>query len=160
MLDDLPTYIDGMPIIPAASHLFTVTDTTEKLDKHKRDIFQHNVANLLFPCKQARPDIQTAIAFLCTRMCAPDLNHDYKKYLHSTSTLPLTIEVDTSGFLIGWVNAPNAVHPDMKGHTGRALSIGKCVTYGTSTRQKLVTQRSKEAELVGIHDVLLQFKWT
>ena len=48
----------------------------------------------------------------------------------------------------------------MKGHTGRALSIGKCVTYGTSTRQKLVTQRSEEAELVGIHDVLLQFKWT
>jgi hypothetical protein len=36
------------------------------LDKVQADMFHHNVAKLLFLCKRARPDKQTAVAFLCT----------------------------------------------------------------------------------------------
>ena len=32
------------------------------------DMFHHNVAKLLFLCKRAQPDIQTSVAFLCTRV--------------------------------------------------------------------------------------------
>jgi hypothetical protein len=48
------------------------------LDKDKATMFHHNVAKLLFLCKSARPDIQMAIAFLCTRVKQPD-NNNIKK---------------------------------------------------------------------------------
>ena len=60
----------------------------------------------------------------------------------------------------GWVDASFAVHPDMKSHTGGAMSMGKGVIYGTSTRQKLNTKSSTEGELVGANDVLPQVLWT
>jgi hypothetical protein len=52
------------------------------------------------------------------------------------------------------VDASFAVHPDMKIHTSGAMSLGKGVVYGTSTRQKLNTKSSTEAELVGVNDVM------
>jgi hypothetical protein len=48
----------------------------------------------------------------------------------------------------------------MKSHTGGALSLGKGVVYGTSTRQRINTKSSTEAELVGVNDVLPQVLWT
>jgi hypothetical protein len=49
-----------------------------KLDEATADMFHHNTAKLLFLCKQARPDVQTVVAFLCTHVQNPD-NDDYKK---------------------------------------------------------------------------------
>ena len=40
------------------------------------------------------------------------------------------------------------------------MSLGKGVSYGTSTRQKLNTKSSTEAELVGVNDVMPQVLWT
>jgi hypothetical protein len=45
----------------------------------------------------------------------------------------------------------------MKGHTGGVMSLGKGGVYGTSTRQKLVTKSSTEAELVGVSDRAMMF---
>jgi len=52
---------------------------------------------LLFLCKSARPDIQTAVAFLCTQVKSPDQDNCKKlaqtmKYLHHTQLMPLTLE--------------------------------------------------------------------
>jgi hypothetical protein len=44
--------------------------------------------------------------------------------------------------------------------TGGAMTLGKGVIYGTSTRQKLNTKSSTEAELVGVNDVMPQILWT
>jgi hypothetical protein len=128
-------------------------------------LFHHNVAKLLFLCKRARPDIQTAIAFLCTRVKGPDMD-DYKKlmrvmrYLRGTLDLPLTLEAGDTNTVQWWVDASYATHPDMKSHTGAGMTLGKGLVYGTSTRQKLVTRSSTEAELVGVHDALPQVLWT
>eukprot|EP00978_Attheya_sp_CCMP212_P042689 scaffold264801_cov35-Attheya_sp.AAC.1 len=60
--------MDGNAISAAANHLFEVNGNDPvKLDKETGIMFHHNVAKLLFLCKRARPDIETAIAFLCTR---------------------------------------------------------------------------------------------
>jgi hypothetical protein len=40
------------------------------------------------------------------------------------------------------------------------MSMGKGAIYGTSTRQKMVTRSSTEAELVAIYDVMPQILWT
>ena len=59
-----------------------------------------------------------------------------------------------------WIDASFAVHPDMRSHTGGAMTLGKGAIYGTSTRQKINTKSSTEAELVGVNDVMPQVLWT
>jgi hypothetical protein len=48
----------------------------------------------------------------------------------------------------------------MRSHTGGVMSLGKGAVYSASTRQKLNTRSSTEAELVGIDDVMAQVLWT
>ena len=78
MLEELPEEMDGMAMTPAAEHLFKVNETPTYLDEKDSMFFHHNVAKLLFLCKRARPDIQTTVAFLITRVQHPDRD-DYKK---------------------------------------------------------------------------------
>ena len=63
---------------PAIENLFRINDSSEKLDKTQREEFHTTVARGLFLSKRARPDIQTAIAFLCTRVKEPT-KEDQKK---------------------------------------------------------------------------------
>ena len=123
------------------------------------------MAKLLFLCKRARPDIQTAVSFLCKRVKAPD-NDDYKKltrvmkYLRGTINMPLSLGADNMNIVKWWVDASFAVHPDMRSHTGGAMTLGQGVAYATSTGQKINTTSSTEAEVVGLHEVLPQILWT
>ena len=52
----------------------------KKLDKRRVELFHRYVAKLLFISKRGRPDIQTAVAFLTTRVQFPD-EDDWKKLL-------------------------------------------------------------------------------
>ena len=45
-----------------------------------------------------------------------------------------------------------AVHRDMRSHTGAVMSLGKGALIAMSTKQKLNTSSSTEAELVGVSD--------
>jgi len=123
------------------------------------------VAKLLFLAKHARPDILTAMSFLCTRVKSPDTD-DYGKlkcvmrYLRGTIMLPLTLEADGTHIIKLWADASFAVHPNMRSQTGGAISLGKGTVYNTSTCQKINTKSSTESELVGVDDVLPQILWT
>jgi len=77
-LVSLPPEMNGEAAIPASNHLFESKLGSIKLKAEEAVLFHHNVAKLLFLCKQAWPDIQTAIAFLCMRVKCPD-EDDYKK---------------------------------------------------------------------------------
>ena len=101
MLDELPDDKGGENVTPASNYLFEVDDKCQKLNAETADLFHHNTAKLLFLCKRTRPDVQPAVAFLCTRVKGPDTD-DYKKlsrvmkYLRSTVNMPLTLEADGS----------------------------------------------------------------
>jgi hypothetical protein len=166
LLDEAPADMDGISPTPASLHLFTINETNPvKLDEATSQTFHHLVAKLLFLCKRTRPDTQTGVAFLTTRVQAPDQD-DYKKlgrvvkYLRGTIDMPLTLEADSSHIIKWWIDASFAVHSDMKSHTGGTMSLGKGATYSTSIKQRLVTKSSTEAELVGVNDVLPQVLWT
>jgi len=62
MLDELPPSMDGTAATPTGDHLFEVNkQNPEFLDDAMSDMFHTSVAKLLFLCKQAWPDIQTAV---------------------------------------------------------------------------------------------------
>jgi hypothetical protein len=165
MLEETPEDMDGVAATPAGEHLFQVDHEAAQLDNAGSDLFHSITAKLLFLCKRARPDIQTPIAFLCTRVKGPDVD-DYKKlqrvvrYLRGSKQLCLTLEADDLQILKWWVDASFGVHSDMRSHTGGTMSMGKGSVYSTSTRQKLNTKSSTEAELVGVDDVMPMILWT
>ena len=121
------------------------------------------MAILLYLIKRTRQDIQTAVAFLCTRVREPDTD-DYKKltkvmqYIRNTKNMTLTIEPDDEAKW--WVDSSYAVHPNMKSHTGIYMTLGKGAPYTASCKQKLNTKSSTEAELVAVDDAMGQVLWT
>ena len=89
----------GQARTPAANDLFKLCDTEKKLPDHQSDMFHSLTAQLLFLCKRSRPDLQVAIAFLCTRVQEPTMQ-DWKKlgrvlkYLKNTKNMYLTMEAN------------------------------------------------------------------
>ena len=98
-------------------------------------------------------------------MRGPDTD-DYKKlarvmkYIQGTIGLPLILSIDKSGNIKWYVDASFAVHKDMRSHTGGFMTMGTGGAYVQSSKQKLNTKSSTEAELVGVDDVLTQVIWT
>jgi len=108
------------------------------------------VAKLLYLSRRSRQDIQTAVAFLCMRVQSLDTD-DYKKlarvmkYIRGTKDITLTIEANDRPKW--WVDSSYAVHPDMRSHSGIFMTLGKDTAYTASSKQKLNTKSSTEAEL-------------
>jgi hypothetical protein len=78
VVDNAPSDMGGAAKTPAANRLFEINANCEKLAEAEAIMFHHISAKLLFLCKRAGPDIQTAIVFLSTRVKSPDKD-DYKK---------------------------------------------------------------------------------
>ena len=53
---------------PAQKHLRDVNPNSKPLNNEKSEIFHSIVATLFWMMKRPRPDLETAIGFLCTRV--------------------------------------------------------------------------------------------
>jgi hypothetical protein len=142
---------------PANLGLNTIDQKSPLLPIKKKDLFHSIVAKLLWVMKRGRPDIETTIAFLCTRVAAPT-DQDWKKLRRLLQFLNQTIDdirivaADDLSALFTWIDAAYAVHPNMRSHTGGAMSMGTGVLHCKSSKQKLNTKSSTEAEVVGTSD--------
>jgi len=76
---DMKTYINDMiecfgedvsrgATMPAQKDVFEINKMSSKLDEGKSDLFHTIMAKLLYISKRGRPDIQLAMAFLCTQV--------------------------------------------------------------------------------------------
>ena len=72
LMDEILEEFHGTATTPAASHLFETDDEGGKLNKATADLYHHLVAMLLYLAKRERPDLQTEVSFLCTRVRQPD----------------------------------------------------------------------------------------
>jgi hypothetical protein len=165
MVDGLPEEFDGEATTPAGDDIFKIDEDSPKVDETRAQTFHTCAAKTLFACKRARPDLQTAVSFLCKRAkdCREDDCKKLKRVLQFTRAAKddcLTSSAASLHNVRWWVNAACAVHPDVKSHTGGALSLGTGVMHGTSKGQKLNAKSSAEAEIVGTDDAMPQMLWT
>jgi len=164
-LDSFPDLLDKIVTSPAAEHIFTVNEECEKLPEAQRELLHKIVAKLLFVSTRGRPDIYLPISFLTSRVTKADTD-DWKKltrllnYVKATMELELTLSADNANIVKWWVDAAYAVRDDYKSQTGSTMSLGHGVLMSKSTKQKLNTKSSTEAELVGVSDTLSQILWT
>ena len=84
-----------------------------------------------------------------------DFKEDVTKTVNSAAAhglFSVDVRADDLGKLFTWIDAAYAVHPDMRSHTGGAMSMGLGVVQAKSSKQKLNTKSSTEAEVVGMSD--------
>ena len=151
---------------PALEHLFKVRDETEAeyLSEERAQELHRVTAQLLFLSARARRDIQTAVAFLTTRVKKPDVDDWGKlvrvlKYLKGTKHMKLTLSIDNINMIRWWVDASDRTHDDCKGHSGILMTMGKGAIVSKSTKQKINTKSSTEPELVALDSELPKILW-
>ena len=149
---------------PATHNLFEIGESAQPLQRDEADTFRRIVCKLLYVGIRARSDILTALSYLTTRISKPN-SHDYKKlrrlleYLNGTLELPLILGATDLSTLYTWVDASYATHHDMRSHTGGVVSFGIGGVLCKSSKQKLNTKSSTEAELIGVSDYLPNTLW-
>ena len=142
---------------PCAQHLWHVNDKAEKLSVEDSELFHSVVEKLLHITKRSRPDIETAVAFLITRVSKSDVD-DWKKlkrvmtWLRQTKGDVRLIGAKSVQELYTWIDAAFAVHDNMRSQTGGVMSFGHGMIHCRSNKQKLNTKSSTEDELVGTSD--------
>ena len=149
---------------PAQRHLRDTREDAELLSGKKCEVFHSVVAKLLYITKRARPDLETTIAYFCTRFTKSDTD-DWEKLQRLISFIKGTInDTRITGAknlheIFTWIDAAYAVNPDMKSQTGGTMSMGLGILHGKSSKQKLNVKSSTEAELVGVSDYLPYNIW-
>ena len=154
--------VEGTASTPAAANLLTVNFSSPPLSSQDRDDYHSVVARLLYLAKRTRPDLLTAVSFLTTRTHAPSAEDRKKleralKYLRGTAELGLRFK-PVNNNVTGYVDASFAVHMDYKSHTGLCVQFGGTI-FAKSTKQKINTKSSTEAELVGLSDSVSHIIW-
>jgi hypothetical protein len=165
MIEEFPDKLSGKTKTPWNENLFKVDPNSKRLETEQAKVFHTFVMKGMFLCKRGRQDIQPAIAFMATRVTEPN-EGDWKKlvkmmnYLKATKNDVPCISADDTGTIQWHVDAAFAVHKDMKSHTGATMTLGSGTICSISTKQKVNTQSSTEAELVGFDDVVSKILWS
>ena len=154
----------AIPTSPAGDELFKIAEDATKLAETPRKVFHTAVAKCLYLARR-RVDVATTVAFLCTRVQSPTSEDQSKlnrllAYLNASRNWVVRLDGSSSDQVIAYVDASYGVHMSRKSHTGVIISIGKGPVFTSSTKQKLVTKSSTEAELVGLSDALSQILWS
>jgi hypothetical protein len=98
VINDFPEAITGTTATPATKNMFDVREDQERtiLDETRARLFHHSMAQILCASSRSRKDIQTAVAFLTTRVRSPDEDDWGKlkrvlKYIRGTVYMPLIL---------------------------------------------------------------------
>ena len=165
VIQDFPETVVGAAPTPAAKGLFDVNLDSKPLNAKRAEAFHSTVAQLLFLAKRGRPDILTAVSFLCTRV-TKSTEEDWRKlkrvilWLQKTKDEVLRLKSDGTAVVHWYVDASFAVHPDLRSHNGAAMTLGWGCLIAFSCKQKMNTRSSTEAELIAVDDMISDIIWT
>jgi len=128
-------------------------------------MFHSTTAKLLYLSKRARPDILLPVSFLTTRVQSPNKDDWGKlqrvlKYLNGTRDLGICLRADSPTNLTAHIDASYGVHIDGKSHSGMCVSLGAGPILVKSSKQKIVTKSSTEAELIALSDLSSLVIWS
>ena len=86
VINDLPGGFVDTTLSPTCNPIFTRNNNQTKVIPKKSEMFHHHAVKLLYLSKWDRPDIQTAVSSLCTKVQNPDI-YDIKKLIHTMKYL-------------------------------------------------------------------------
>ena len=154
--------VETLRVTPAAATLFDVRHA-DKASEEESKWFHTYVAKVLYLAKRVRPECLTAVAFLTTRVLVCDVDDLAKLrrllgYIRGTRERGVVLKIGDTLTVNAFIDAAYGVHADSgKSHTGCAIVLGgRGPVFSKSSKQKIVTKSSTEAELVGLSDTASQ----
>jgi hypothetical protein len=147
--------VEGSRATPATNDLFIDGEDIELIESEK-DRFHSCVAKLLYLSIHMRYDLLTTISYLCTRVKCPNKSDDMKlmralQYLNGTKERKLTLDAGDMK-LRAWIDGAFGLHSDGKSHSGIVIALGNASISCKSSKQKIVSKDSTEAENVALSD--------
>ena len=82
------------------------------------------------------------------------------KYINGKRDITLILSINDSRVLNWWIDASYAVYPNIRGHTGGGISMGRGFTIFTLTNNNINTRSSTELDIDGVQDCMLTVCWT
>ena len=97
--------------------------------------------------KWGRPDLETLVSFLTMKVTKSNVDHSEKlkrglTYIKNTIKYKIIIGAKIISDLYTWIDTEYAVHNNMRGHTGGAISIGYGIIHRKASKQKIIVKSS------------------
>ena len=149
---------------PAKDDLFEEPEDSPPLSATDRSKFHSSVAQLLYPCKRTRVESLCAVSHLSSRVAESTQDDAVKlarvlNYLQSTKHKKVVFRRGVKVSLEAYIDASFGIHADGRSRTGVALMMSGACVGAWSSKQKLNTKSSTEAEIVGLSDGLPHVLW-
>ena len=132
--------LTGAVTSPCARHLLEVREEVNQLDEKRKEMFHSVTAKLFYIETRSRPDIETAVSFLTTRVDRSD-EDDWKKLWRVLQFLRQTIEdvrvigCESMDSLFTWIDAAYGVWTNMRSQTEGCMSLGLGMIHCKSCKQ-------------------------
>ena len=156
-IEGLGENVNGTAVNPAKSKLFLVDHESPKLTGTKKEVFHSITAKVLWISQRSRPDLDTAVSSLCTRVKEPT-EEDWRKlrrvicFLKATKDGKRVIGMEDLWSLRMWIDGSYTVHEDIRGHTGGRMSLGWGLVHAKASKQKLNSKSSTETEVIAVSE--------
>ena len=124
-----------------------MNEDSKLLDENKKEKIHRVTAKFLHIVKQERPDLERLVSFLTMRVTKSNVD-DWKKlkrgviYAKKRIKDKRIIGAKTLSDPYMWIDAAYAVHDNMRGHTGGAISMGYGIMHGKASKQKINVKTS------------------
>ena len=149
---------------PATENLLDHDDSAILLNEAEQKLFHSDVAKVLFIAKRVRMMTLTAVSVLASRVNVAT-HQDREKLDRVFSYLAYSRDIvmkfkcgGTVNFEV-YVGASWATHMDGHGRTGIVIMMSGCAIAAWTSKQKMVTRSSTEAEIVALSDALSHVMW-
>jgi hypothetical protein len=150
--------------VPCNPDLFEEDENSPRLHHKKADLYRSQLMKAMY-LTRSRPDLKLTIGYLCTIVNNPTEQawQKLKKlqgYIKATMDLKMYIKPSTLQLFVS-VDASYAPHKDGKSQSGIMISMGNenSPVHASSTKQKLVTKSSTEAELIALNQGGEETEW-
>ena len=151
---------------PAGTDLFHINASSPLLSPAESKRLHRGIMLMAWIASRVRIDWCVAVGFLRTRvdkLTEEDKTKFYRviKYINKYPDLKLQLTANQELRLYGWIDASYGVHESGHSHTGALFNLGDRggAILAESTKQKLVTTSSSEAEFVGLSDKAKKALW-
>jgi len=160
-IDDIRQWgVKGVVRTPASNNLFHIDTMSKPLNFSELQKFHSRVMKLMWLAKRCAPEILCTVSFLSTRVQTATENDMEKlericKYLNNDFKFEIRFgnnEIMGSIVMDTFIDVSYAVHADFKSHTGEVVRVNNGPIHVSSTKQKINSKSTAEAELIGLSD--------
>lgn len=145
-------------------NLFMENEDDRKLNDEQKKTYHSWVMKILYAAKRCRPDVLLTTSYLSSKVQEPrekDMESlmQMLKYLNTTASRKLHFRRGQRLNVVGSVDAAYAVHADGRSRTGILVIMAGATILAKSSKQKMSTKSSTEAEVVALSDGASEVLW-